>query len=136
MQFRKKFHLLFLPELFAASICATYSFLFYIQKVQNESCFFISPMPHNILRTCYVTGQLSPPRAMPLFIIPENPQPLQNRPRPDTQVHLRCFHPSESRTLVSRFFLITISSIDFDTLPGKSGNDKSPVMIFVTTGLM
>lgn len=30
--------------------------------------------------------------------------------------------------LVSRFFLITISSKDFDTLPGKSGNDKSPVM--------
>lgn len=30
--------------------------------------------------------------------------------------------------VVSRFFLITISSKDFDTLPGKSGNDKSPVM--------
>ena len=42
------------------------------------------------------TGQLTPPRTMPLFIIPENPQPLQNRPRPDTRVHLRCFHPSES----------------------------------------
>lgn len=30
----------------------------------------------------YVTGQLFPPRAIPIFIILESPHPLQRRPRP------------------------------------------------------
>ena len=77
-----------------------YIFLSYSDKRRMSICFHKSATRCSIFwaPVLYVTGRLSPPRAMPLFIIPESPQPLQNRPRPDTQFHLRRHHPSESRT--------------------------------------
>ena len=95
---------------------------------------------HNSSLHISFPARSSQPRQVVAVLFSQNAADLAVLPEEARAAALRLFRivpdPVDQNGAVFRIFSHHDILHNFDTLPGKSGNDKSPVMIFVTTGLM